>query len=314
MEDFINSFIAGLQTILRDSNSRLLSPSDDALKKGIWYGSEYYRVLKSRNKKNQIARMAAKGSFFHGHLEEEAFLPLFNPKSPTQREPLEFVLKKKYLPSLAINKIEEGLSLLDCGTVIMLAVYKALLAYLGQTKFDKIFAHPFPLSLNLNRALIHLMPRILISKKEEIQKGDICYFSNIEEYVFKHPAGESRGDYQVCLSSSPHLYIGFGLSSEGITQEEVEAQLWDCYNREPLDPHCFTPKVWDYLYSHYYNGDIERAKKLVESLRPSQITWEDFKKKRSRAESLGHPCTDKLALWVHRFDLKKIDLLKMELA
>src|SRR3989339_502005 len=130
---FIANFISFLQKTLLDANTKVdLAPfHPESLNGGIWYGAEYYRVLLSQNLQNPIDELLQKG-FFQGLAPLEVISYLKDEKSPTGHLPFTFLLKKGVKPSYALSKIEEGLSFLDCSTVVMLAIYKALLVFLGE--------------------------------------------------------------------------------------------------------------------------------------------------------------------------------------
>ena len=307
--EFVECFISFLQRIIFEANARvdLALVDQEALKGGVWYGAEYYRTLLAKNLQNSIDEKLQR-AFFQGMASLEVISHLEDKKSPTGYHPFTFLLKMGIKPSKALAKIEEGLSFLDCTTVVMLAIYKALLKFLGEEKFDVVFASEFRLSGNLS-PLSKIITHKQIGLEDEIQVGDICYFSNIKEYVAKHPSGESRGDHVVCLSKSPRLYTGFGLPHLGVDKKGVERQLFECYNREPLDLQYFDPKVVSYLHSHYFLGDMQKGKALVSSFAKRNISWEEYVKKPSRAEVLGHKCFGKMGLWVYRLDKDKINKL-----
>ena len=308
---FIAYFISFLQKIVLDANNRVdrASSHPESLNGGIWYGAEYYRTLLSATRQNSIDERLQNG-FFQGLAPLEVISPLKDEKSPTGYSPFTFLLNKGIPPSYALSKIEEGLSFLDCSTVVMLGIYKALFVFLGEEKFDTLFASnsPFPFRLSANASpLSKIVVHKKIESEDEVQIGDICYFSNIKEYVAKHPLGESRGDHVVCLSKSPKLYTGFGLPHLGVDKNGVERQLFECYNRDPLDLQYFNPKITNYLHTHYFSGNIQKGKALVSSFANSSMSWDEFAKKPARAEVLGHKCLEKMGLWIHRIDLDKIE-------
>lgn len=312
---FLLSFIDLLQGILKDTNQRLeiVHQSDEPLKQGIWYALDYYRALAEKQKTSAVAKFQRNDLFFHGHANLDFVELVQDRNSPTGFAPLSFKIRRGVRPSSAVQSIQKGLSFLDCSSVILLAAYQALLQSLGESKFDLLFSSssPFPFHLASSgpSPLELLLEKKLIPSESQIRQGDICYFSNIKEYVAKHPSGESRGDRVICIQETPHLYTGLGLKAEGVDQKEVEYQLWDCYNRTPVEPSCFRAPIWDYLCSHFYRGNIQKGKALVESFQSSTLSWEQFQQKPARAYFLGHPCIGKLGRCVYRFDLGKIQQL-----
>ncbi len=311
---YLSCFTHNLQTIIQDTNERIKKSAhqEDVLQKGVWYASEYYRILFSKQKTRLIEKLISRNVFFEGLAPDDVMYLAKDPKSPTGYAPLSFAIKKKVEPSYALEKLEEGLSLLDCSTVVMLSAYKALCTVLGEEKFNVLFSHASPFALSLQGKsfpLARILSKRSIKNEQEIEEGDICYFSNINEYIAKHPLGESRGDHLVCLKKDPHLYIGFGLPHLGLDKIAIEKELWDCFNRSPIDLCFFKKPIIDYLHSHYFSGDIEKGKKLVSSFKEKIVSWEDFEKKPARAISLGLPCFGKLGLWVYRFHLSRIEQL-----
>ena len=265
--EWIDPFLHSAKRVIRDSYERRMAADAKSLLGGIWYAPDYYKSFVSKDTR-WLARW--QHAFFHGHAPLDVVLPVSDPKSPTGRKPLSFVLKKGVPPSLAIQKIEEGLSFLDCATVVQLSLYHAFLDVLGQEAFDRLFASAFRLSTDGSSPLTKLLIKKAITGEKEIQKGDICYFSNIREYVTKHPAGASRGDHVLCISENPHLYIGFGFSDQGLDRKGVEAELWDCFNSAPVDEGYYPSPIWNSLYSHYHR-DLKKAKALIDSFRNVQI-------------------------------------------
>ena len=246
--------------------------------------------------------------YFHGLAPEESVSRVVDPKSPTTIKTHSFKIKKEVHPSEVLEKIESGLSLLDCGTLCLLAIYKGLCSTLGPEKFDLLFgaesANPLYLSGDVSSPLSRLLTRREISSERDVKKGDICYFSNIKEYVAKHPVGESRGYHVICSSENPHRYIGFGLgtlfNTVEIDKTQLEYELLDSYNENPIDEGYHSEKIWDYLYSHYFRGDIKKGKDLVFSFREKKMSWDEFQKEPPRIKLSGLPFEGKMGLWIYR--------------
>ena len=297
----IDHFIHSARGVMRDSYERRIVGN---LAGGIWYAPDYYKASTFKEKRELVRWQP---QFFHGHAPLDVVQPVLDPKSPTGRKPLSFVLKKGVPPSLAIQKIGAGLSLLDCATVVLLALYKALLELFQREKFDRLFGAdstaPFRLSTDGSSPLTKLLSKKSISGEQEVRRGDICYFSNVKEYVAKHPVGASRGDHVICISENPHHYIGFGFSAQGLDKKGVEYELWDCFSSAPLDEGYCSPHIWKHLYLHYHKSDPQKGRALVDSFRNLQFSWEEFQKRPCRLELLGLPCSGKMGLWVYRVDL-----------
>jgi hypothetical protein len=287
------------------------------LSSGIWYAAAYYKVLRHFQKSDLINRWVSSGAFFHGYLPEGCLSLVSDQRTPTGIRVNSFKIKSSVLPSWTLDRIEEGMSFLDCGILCSLSVYKALRDILTPEKFDYLFAHdspyPFHLSGDHYSPLLHLLIKQRIDEEKEVRKGDICYFSNIKDYVAKHPVGISRGFQVICSQEKPHRYIGFGLGtlteSVEVDKTQIECELWDDFNEAPIDEGFHSQTIWKYLHSFYFNGDYKKGKQLVDSYRDRQISWEHFQMEPPRIQVLGMPSVGKMSLWVYRPSRERIQLL-----
>lgn len=285
--------------------------------KGIWYASGYYRYINKHALLDRFKQHSSKEIFFHGHTPEDCFSQVPDPASPTGIRVDTFFLRKGTPPSYALKRLEEDLCLLDCGTFCTISAYKALCDILTKEKFDYLFAADSPYPLTLIKGESSPLSKILIkqeiNKENEARKGDLCYFSNIKEYIAKHPAGTSRGYHVLCSRENPHRYIGHGLGvlsgSIELDKQEIEKELLDCYNSEPVDEGFLTEKLWDYYYSFYFRGDKKKGKNLVASYRDKQMTIEQFRNELPRIHLSGKRHEGKMGLWVHRPHLGRIQAL-----
>lgn len=281
------------------------------LSAGVWYPAHFYRALQKLGLDQEKKRWVDSQGLFHGYLPSKTMCLTPDSKSPTGFAPFSYQLEQGVSPSEALMKIEQGLSFLDCNQVAFLAFYRALEQELGSSRFNAIFGKKsFSLTPQHDHYLSKLIPAVRIETEEDIQRGDICYFSNVYLYVAKHPAGESRGQHMICSSTAPHRYFGFGLPQE-IDSARMDWELLDCYNRDPLDQGYLTQDLWNYLYSYYFPKDLERSKQYVGSFRNNKMSEEQFAKTPSRLETLKLPVKGKLALWVYRPNLTLIEQLKV---
>jgi len=320
-DKFVSHCIAHQHRMVSNSNKHFyedIPPEyEKMLSSGIWYGAAYYRVLNHFQKTDLIKQWVASGAFFHGYLSEEYFLRIPDPKSPTGIRVNSFRIKEGQAPSAILDKIEKGMSFLECGIFCTLSVYKALCDVLTPEKFDHLFAadSPFPFHLSGDQfsPIQHLLVKHKINAEKDVRKGDICYFSNIKEYIAKHPVGLSRGFQVVCSQDNPHRFIGFGLGSVfesvELDKSQVECELWWDFNEVPIDEGFHSSKVWNYLYSFYFDGDYKKGRKLVASYRDKEISWEDFQKQPPRLKTLGMPAEGKMGLWVYRPSAERIQML-----
>jgi len=290
---------------------------ENMLSSGIWYAAAYYKVLCHFQKRDLVQNWVKSGAFFHGHLPEECFTLVPDLKTPTGMRVNSFRIKANRTPSSVLDQIEKGLSFLDCGILCTLSVYKALCDILGNEKFDYLFGadSPFPFHLSGDQfsPLIHILIKQSIQDESAVRRGDICYFSNIKEYIAKHPVGISRGFQVLCSQDNPNRFIGFGLGtlteSIEIDKTQIECELWDDFNEMPVDEGFHHSKIWNYLYAFYFDGDHKRGKEFVASFRHKEITWEDFQKEPPRLKSIGLPAVGKMGLWVYRPSIERIQML-----
>ena len=76
-------------------------------------------------------------------------------------------------------------------------------------------------------------------KDTEVQLGDDAHFSNVPLYSLKHPNGESGGFHTVCVTPSDvkeKIYIAFGTSEDGKTEDGMEDLLIADFNAKPIEP------------------------------------------------------------------------------
>lgn len=307
-EMFIDSLISHQRRMIVNNNRYILEKDVFRTPTGIWYPTFYYKYLCKHGHQKLLKQFISEGAFFHGLAPKECFSQLLDSQSPTGIKVDYFKLKKGTSPSQAIQRLEEDLCFLGCNTFCTISAYKAICSVLNQDKFDYLFAADGPFPLTLTQEATSPLSKILkqhdIDDECEIRKGDFCYFSNIKEYVAKHPVGSSRGYHVLCSQENPHHYIGHGLGvlsgSVEIDQHEIERELLDCYNTEPVDEGFHTSKVWDYLLSFYFRGDVNKGKALVDSYRNRQMPFEQFIKEPPRIHILGKRSKGKMSLSIYR--------------
>ena len=304
--DFASLQISYMKRILEDSAARISTASDmskDSLSGGIWYGIDYFSAAQMH--KSSAFLQMGEGAGLHGYAPEAFFQPVADPESPTGRLLYSFRLKEGKSPTDAIERLLKGPSLLDCGNVCNLASYLALRDLFTNKQFDRLFdpMGPTPLILTADgtSTLSRFLSKTIIGNEREIRRGDICYFSNCQEYVAKHPAGEARGFHVIACSENPHRYLGFGLSPEGLSRNEVEQSLWNSFNEEPVDEGFYPPFVWRHLYTRSLLCNEQKSQELVRAFRNKTLTWDEYQKSASRLVKQGLPMDGKMGLWVYRF-------------
>lgn len=313
--DFITATLDHLERINRASlalRKRAEKGDLQAIREGVWYCSDYYTALKKCGKGASalLETFKKQGNFMYGYASSTYFVGRSNSSLTTGREICVFDLKAGVLPSTAIDQLEKGPSLLDCGTVILLAHCLALKEIWGDDRFNAAFRDNLQID-NAKSSLDRLFKRVRISSEDEIQVGDRCFISNIRMYIFKHSMEDARGYNTVCKrEEKPKTHIGLGLPVEGATRPEIERSLFESYNATPISPEeVISAEAVKHLYEHTICGNFEASKQVVEALKDEQMTWEEFQRTPSRSEEQGKRSQGKLELSVLRPDLKVIDRL-----
>lgn len=330
-KDFITLEVKYLQRITQDLYQRKqkFAETNDfqSLKGGVWYATDYYKALQqlcSVTKDEKLQKTAAdrlewlvnKNKFYIGLAPNSAFQPVRdpNPKSVTTFLPFVFEIKEGVTPSQALEELEKGFSILDCGLACNLAAYRALRDVITPEKFDHLFASdsPFPLRLSYDKTkpqIERLFKQVSLRSEEDVQDGDICYFSNIREYIAKNPVAEWRGLNATCIDQVAKKYVYLGSPREGSQKNEIEVRFWEECNATPVDEGIVRQRIWKYLYSNYILGHEESSRKFVASLRERTYTWEEFQNTPSRSAEKGFRTQGKLDLEVARPNLQRIEEL-----
>ena len=153
------------------------------------------------------------------------------------------------------------------------------------------------------------MQVIQVENEDAIQEGDICYFSNIQDYIYKHPAGSLRGMNVMCQNAQKKIFLGLGMSPDGVQVDDIEKALHEGFNQEPLDEGFLSPKIWKNMYSTSLYCNEEKSREFVASLKEKKISFEEFQSTQSRCEQRGIPSKDKLIFGILRPNIERINQL-----
>lgn len=265
---------------------------------GIWYPVHHFKALKRHGLDERISLLARQRAFLDGRVALGVF-----ERCPSKLGPLSFRLVEGFTPSEGLNALDGGLSILDCGTVCVLADFRALQDVLGTEKFNRLFSKKLLFDLN---SLMELRKRKEIKDESELQEGDSCYFQSIKTstdasgkeipgYVDTHPFDHGRGWNVICRGGNEKekTYLGFGLpASKPVKGKDIEDALFDAYLEEPfLAEEAIPPAVLQ---------QTPRKK-------PVQITREQFDAAPPLEEQI-HP-KSRLHPVVIQYDLEKIQQL-----
>lgn len=285
---------------------------------GVWYTTDCYnamnRIADLPDVQKRLKWFVDHHSFYTGYAPVKFFTRIQDTQQPTGYLAHVFEIRKDILPSQALDALEKEFSMLDCGNATYLAAFRALKQMLKPEKFDHLFAYDSPfrlrLSFNENRSLLNrLYSLVPLNSEEEVQQGDICYFSNIPDYVRKNPVGDWRGLNTACLDPSAKTYVFHGSPQEGATKSGIEMQLWEQCNTPPVDEGIHAPEIWKYLYSNYILGNEKESREAVASLRDKTFTWEEFQAMPPRKAREQCPFDGKLILDVMRPNMHRINAL-----
>lgn len=163
-----------------------------------------------------------------------------------------FQSRKGVKPSDAIKSIfhkEQKSLILDCSTGLQIIHYKALLDFLGEEKFNKIFSQT---GIRIEQCISNKNPtvcirdelnsdwRTIVESPEDmlgkITPGDLVYISNIKPYAKRHPAGETPGFNVIYLGKNEkgqHEFGGLFTEKRVHTYDEIIDLMIKDYNKVP---------------------------------------------------------------------------------
>jgi hypothetical protein len=203
---------------------------------GVWYFHDYAKYCSQNNK---ILNQGLKNGFADNEFWEI-----------TGR--YKFKIKPNKKPSEAINAFFNGLTIADCGNMIVACQLAALLKVFGADRFDAIFNNSIkPLTIsqiicdkdNISSFFFDYADKKDIPTKgllgnRPIAEGEMCHIGSLPFYPVKHPAGFSGGFNVICLGKNKNgedLLLGFGPTTFGdkpLTERELLTRFIDLYNLE----------------------------------------------------------------------------------
>jgi len=267
------------------------------LKQGCFYSTENSRALleadkildSQRTDKSQPTSakqwhefLRSKGNFYHGFVNKKFFEHVSQPSSPTGFCPNHYAIKGQVLPSEALDSLIKGLTFLDCGAIMDVGYYKAILEVIGKEKFDVIFSRESETPLCIGRKnLLNPINSLIVGKEykkiSQLKKGEMAHIRSIEDYRIKHLNGEAAGFNVICIEEGKNpKFIGFGLNPAGVTVEEITEVLRKEYNKaEVNDSDQFTPEIATKLRKDHSKADVKKRRKL----KTETLTSEQFKKR-----------------------------------
>lgn len=235
-------FVSKLKEIAASYEKRSLDK--DLKSGGPWYPNQYAIVLKELNQKKRLDFFISKNAFYYG-FPPEGFTHLLSTESFGEKEPCGYQLAPHCQPVQGLDNALAGrVSLIDCANAVQLAMYATLREILGDEKFNQTFSGESKSSLCIH-SHIEKTPLFTLGLVKEVEGhetpklGDSVYFSNIPDYVARHPNGDARGYHAVCIGSGQESkekkYVAFGTPSEGITERQMHDIIIQEFNKDPTD-------------------------------------------------------------------------------
>ena len=220
------------------------------LQKGFWYPVDYYDFLSRdelKNNKAVLARltwMKEHNSFNLGMTTSDELTLVGDLQNKIL---MSYNLKDKVAPSTAILNIGKQVILIDCAIAYQLAFYRAALKLLGEENFNKLFSSLLGYFLSTNTEKTKLKYFIKFIDRTKPCIGAVGRISNHPFYQYKNLYGEGRGFNLMVkeIDQDETLYLGFGLSSDGLTAEEVKAHLVLLFNQLPYNKAWVSHMVWE---------------------------------------------------------------------
>lgn len=212
------------------------------LNTGIHYPYNYANALRAGNKLDRLKLFVNSGNSFHGYASPNHFSTLPDKESPSGKQSMTFVVKEGVAPSVALHKLQEGLSVLGCGEVCQVAQYRAVEEVLGTDKFNVLFASDSPTPLMISpknpKNPIGKLRNYIYNQEatlEEVRKGDHVYFHNAGSYGEKNPVGPARGYNAICVDEAGNSskFIALGWSSGGLDHTQLKEVVRSEYNVSP---------------------------------------------------------------------------------
>lgn len=237
-----------MKEIAEDTEMRMSECTQNVhlLAKGIFYSNKYLECLEKCNQTKRIDYFHNKNFFFDGYVESKYWIQPVMPYSATNTFSNGFYLSETGTPSLALDELSSKLSLLDCKAVVQLCLLKAIRKKIGLEKMNLLFKNQICLGATDNIPEFNDMKTqyemffhvVKIDNEQDLQVGDLIAFANNPKYLKKHEMGEDQNIN--CLVKEniegKVKYAAHGISSAGLSKDDVLKELEKGYNLTPLQP------------------------------------------------------------------------------
>lgn len=244
----------------------------EELDRAVWYPGQYISALDETQQSKRLKYFQEKNYAINGYVSKTFF------KRGTDN--FEFIAKSKVKPSEALMEVTKGPSLLDCGAVIQTARYRALLAELGEAKFNRLFGrdHGEPINLcfidNQRQpmryfigftATSYIASRVFLDAGLKLnQYEDLVSFSKKvnHESVGKLGSRLVRIGQVISFNNVPKMQyklkhpFGMGSNYNVVCVEETEGNQLFCAHGIPPEG-CSEEEICEFLASVYNDDDTQ---------------------------------------------------------
>ncbi|HYP41731.1 MAG TPA: hypothetical protein VEX13_15345 [Chloroflexia bacterium] len=202
------------ESVVADMNAIDLesSRSEDS---GVWYEHHYKAEHEDK----------WKDEYEGGYAPPDAF---------TKTAPMTWQLNAGVSASAAIQAWLNGLTIAECGSVLVAVQLDALRQTIGNRRFDELFGSkntevkPKIRLLVISSNHLDALPEQFLKVPEEPEVGQKFYFQNVRGYHMRHPAGAFAGENAVYVGGGK--WKGFGLPPS--TLKQMQGHLYDAYVQE----------------------------------------------------------------------------------
>jgi hypothetical protein len=218
--------------------------SDNSMREGGIYPSDtYFKLLTQHNQTKRKALLAESGKFLEGHAPSEYFEMIEDAGYLTGFKSQVFRLREGKCPIEALEAMEKGLSLIDCGALCSLIYHKVLRQVFkdsqgDESRFKEIFSAKGHNRLEITMGVggYGSLKPFIVALQGAPQKGDVVHVDNLRKYKVKHFTGRMSGHTMVADFLNGNLLIrGMDIPPEGINESQLEELMIGKYNLKAKD-------------------------------------------------------------------------------
>lgn len=293
----LNQLVARkFQALCADYETRLEQArlgDKSVLEKGFWYADDYFSLLEKQPPRKKW--FLDRNYFFHGYPPKNKLKLLKSPRACSGYEAMSYELVDGVSPSQGLDGLVNDLCFVDCGILFQIAYYQALRDIWGEATFNQYFAAQegffVTSSVGLTK-LKRLVTEVVIEagprNSRNVRVGAKYYIRNHPIYAAKEMNGEAQGFNIMCIDGTPdhQLFIGFGLPSEGISEDQVVDRCIAEFNKKPRNAEICTEEVWRKIVAST-GLPYEMKMASLQELSSLQIDQRDFESNGIASIGLG---------------------------